>query len=273
MKKAVKMTWGALLAVCILTGCAKASGGNELKKIVVGATPSPHAEILNSVKEDMREKGYDLVVKEFVEYIQPNVALANEELDANFMQHQPYLEDYNKNNQTTLIPVAKIHFEPLGLYPGKTKSLDALQDGAVIAVPNDTTNEARALLLLQDLGLITLKEGVGLQAGPKDIADNPKNIEIKELESAQIARSLPDVDFGVINGNNALLANLNVNQDAVAKEGQSSLAAETYQNIIAVRSGDQNRDDIKVLVGLLQAQKARNYMAEKYNGAVVPVSE
>jgi len=192
-------------------------------------------------------------------------------LDANYFQHQPYLDDFNAENKTNIVSVAAIHYEPLGIYPGKAKTLDELKEGAQIAVPNDTTNEARALLLLEAQGLIKLNPEAGLKATVKDIAENPKNFKIVEIEAAQLARSLPDVDIAVINGNYAIKAGLNVARDAIAKEEKDSLAAQTYANILAVRKGDENREEIKALVNALKSDKVKEFIETTYEGAVVPV--
>ena len=217
MKKVTSVIAILLAAVLLFAGCG-ASADSEDKTITVGASPTPHAEILNSVKEALEADGYTLVVKEFTDYVQPNVALANGEIDANYFQHLPYLEDYNEQNGTDLISAGTVHYEPLGLYAGKTASIAELSDGAVIAVPNDTTNEARALLLLESQGLIKLKDGAGLSATKNDIVENTLNLDIQELEAAQISRSLADVDMAVINGNYAIEAGLSVSKDAVATE-------------------------------------------------------
>ncbi len=252
---------------------AAQSGNEENKssKIIVGASVTPHAEILEQTKEILKEQGYELEIREFTDYIQPNLTLEGKELDANYFQHQPYLEDFNEQNKTNLVSVAAVHYEPLGIYPGKTKSLDELQDGATIAVPNDTTNEARALLLLEAIGLIKINPEAGLKATINDITENPRNIKIKELESAQLARALPDVDFAVINGNNALQAGLNAATDALAKEEQDSLAAATFANILVVRKGDEGREDIKALIEALKSDKVKAFIEEKYQGAVVAI--
>jgi D-methionine transport system substrate-binding protein len=242
-----------------------------LKVLKVGATPSPHAEILNFIVPKLKEKGIDLQVVEFTDYVQPNLALQNKELDANYFQHKPYLDDFNLNNKTQLSPAAAVHFEPLGLYPGKTKKLEDLKDGDSIAVPNDTTNEARALLLLETAGLIKVKEGAGLQATVKDITDNPKKLQFKELEAAQISRSLPDVNLAVINGNYAIDAGLNAAKDALKAEDKDSLAAQTFANYIVVRTGDENREDIKALNEAITSPEVKQFIEEKYEGAVVPV--
>jgi len=239
--------------------------------IVVGASPVPHAEILAVAGEVLKEQGYDLQVKEFTDYVQPNLTLENKELDANYFQHKPYLDDFNKKNNTHLVSIAAIHYEPLGIYPGKTKSLSSLPDGATIAVPNDSTNEARALILLEANGIITLKKGAGFNATVKDIDKNTKNVQIKELEAAQIARSLPDVNLAVINGNYAIEAGLDVVKDTLAKEEKNSISATTYANILVVRKGDENREDIKALITALKSDAVKKFIEEKYKGSVIPV--
>ncbi len=209
-------------------------------------------------------------VVEYNDYIIPNTALESGELDANYIQHLPYLEDFNKENGTHIVSVADIHYEPFGIYAGKSDSLENLKEGAVIAVPNDTTNEARALLLLQDQGLIKLKENAGLTATVKDIGDNPKNFEIKELEAAQVPKALQDVDVAAINTNYALEANLKLS-DALASEGADSLAAKTYANIIAVKEGNENAEKIKALIDAVKSDQVKKFIEEKYEGAVVPI--
>ncbi|BCS55444.1 methionine ABC transporter substrate-binding protein [Geobacter sp. SVR] len=267
MTKVATVVLISLMSFVVLTGCKQKSAG----KIVVGASPAPHAEILGVAGKALKEKGYQLEIKEFTDYVQPNLALQNKELDANYFQHKPYLDDFNKNNKTSLASAAAIHYEPLGIYPGKTKALADMKDGAVIAVPNDTTNEARALLLLETLKLIKLKPDAGLKATAADIVENPKHIQIKELEAAQLTRSLPDVDFAVINGNYALLANLSVAANALAKEEKESLAASTFANIIAVRTGDENRPEIKALIEALKSDAVKKFIEDKYKGSVIPV--
>ncbi len=250
---------------------AKGAEAAKPKVLRIGATPAPHAEILKFIVPKLKEKGIDLQVKEFTDYVLPNTALQNKELDANYFQHVPYLDDFNKKNNTQLSPIVAVHFEPLGLYPGRTKSIDALKKGDVIAVPNDTTNEARALLLLESAGLIKVKPDAGLKATPKDITDNPKKLVIKELEAAQIARSLPDVNMAVINGNYALEAKLSVAKDALRSESKDSLAAKTFANVIVVKSGDENREEIKMLKEVVTTREVRDFIEQKYQGAVVPV--
>ena len=247
-----------------------ASASKELKTIVIGATPAPHAEILEAAKPVLKEEGYDLKIVEYNDYIQPNVALDTKELDANYFQHYPYLENFNKEHNTTLVSAGAIHYEPFGIYAGKTASLDALADGAKISVPNDATNEARALLLLEANGLIKLKEGVGINATKQDIVENPKNLDIQEIEAAQVARTLQDVDIAVVNGNYAIEAGLKVG-DALAIEDSKSLAATTYANIIAVRAGDEKSDAILALIKALESDAVKKFIESKYNGAVVPM--
>ena len=266
MKKLVTIVSIVGLALSLVTGCAK-----ENKKLVVGASPVPHAEILAVAKEVLEEKGYELEIKEFTDYVQPNLTLENKEISANYFQHQPYLDDFNAENKTNIVSAAAIHYEPLGLYPGTTKSLDSIKEGAVIAVPNDTTNEARALLLLESIGLIKVNSDAGLKATINDITENPKNIKIEELEAAQIPRVLPDVDLAVINGNYAIQAGLNAAIDALAKEEKDSLAAQTFANILAVKKGDESREDIKALIEALKSDKVKAFIEEKYQGSVIPV--
>ncbi|NLO10113.1 MAG: ABC transporter substrate-binding protein [Clostridiales bacterium] len=242
----------------------------ELKKIIVGASITPHAEILETAKSLLASKGFELEIVEYNDYVQPNLALDAGDLDANYFQHQPYLDEFNADRGLDLVSVAIIHYEPFGIYPGKTKSIDDLQDGAEIAVPNDGTNEARALLLLEAQGLIKLAEGVGMKATVIDIVENPKNLEIHEIEAAQLARSLQDVDLAVINGNFAIQAGLNVSKDAIAVEDKDSIAAETYGNVIAIKKGDENRDEIKALVEALTSDEVKEYIESTYEGAVVP---
>ncbi len=247
---------------------SKASG--ELVKVVVGASPAPHAEILEAAKPLMEEKGFDLEVMVYSDYVQPNNALDAGDLDANYFQHFPYLESFNAQFGTKLASAASIHYEPFGIYAGKTSSLEEVADKAVVAVPNDVTNEARALLLLEAQGLITLKEGAGLEATKNDISENPKNLEIMEVEAAQIPRVLPDVDIAVINGNYAIEAGLKVS-DALAIEDSQSIAATTYGNVVAVREGDEESDKSKALVEVLTSDEIKKFIEETYEDAVVPL--
>ena len=269
MKKRVLL--GAVIAVvslAVLTGCGKKSD-----KLVIGASPTPHAEILAQVKEELKKEGVEIEIKEYTDYIIPNKELSDKALAANFFQHQPYLDNYNTENKTDLVGVSKIHFEPLGIYPGKVKSLADLKDGSKIGVPNDTTNEARALQLLQANGIIKLKDGVGLTATKNDIVENPKNIAVVELSAEAVARAIGDFDVAVLNGNNALLAGLSVRKDSLAKEDAASEAAQTYGNVIAVRKGDEKREDIQKLIKALHSEAVQKFIQEKYDGAVVPLNE
>lgn len=272
MKKFVSILLAISLVAVMLAGCgsssSSSSGSTDDKTIVVGASPTPHAEILKACEDELKKEGYTLQIKEFTDYVQPNQALTNKEIDANYFQHEPYLKDYNEKNSTDLVSAGAIHYEPMGIFAGKTKSIADLADGATIAVPNDTTNEARALVLLENQGLIKLKSGVGLAATTKDIEENKKNLKIQELEAAQISRSLSDVDLAVINGNYALDAGLKVS-DALAKEEKNSDAAKTYANIIAVRKGDENSAKTQALLKALKSDAVKKYIDEKYSGAVV----
>ena len=252
------------------TTAAEAETTAELKEIVVGASPAPHAEILNAAKEVLASKGYDLKIVEYTDYVQPNNALSTKDLDANYFQHKPYLDSFNEQNGTNLVSAGAIHYEPFGIYAGKTTSLEELPDKATVLVPNDVSNEARALLLLEAQGLIKLKEGVGLEATRNDIVENTKNLDIVELEAAQLPRSLQDGDIAVINGNYAIEAGLKVT-DALATEDSQSLAATTYGNIVAVREGDESSDAIKALVEALTSPEVKQFMEDKYEGAVVPL--
>lgn len=254
------------------TGGAEQQGDTtQLQVINVGASPAPHAEILEVAKEVLKEEGYDLKITEFVDYVQPNLALDSGELDANYFQHKPYLDNFNAERGTALVSAAAIHYEPYGIYAGKTKSLDELKDGAQVAVPADASNEARALLLLEAQGLIKLKDSTNINATKNDIVENPKNLNIIEIEAAQLPRSLQDVDIAVINGNYAIEAGLSVNKDALAKEDAESVAATTYGNIVAVKEGKENDPAIQALVKALQSDKVKTYIEETYDGGVLPL--
>ncbi len=238
--------------------------------ITVAASPTPHAEILAEAAKVLEKEGWTLDVIEFEDYVQPNLVVDSGEIDANYFQHVPYLDNFNEENGTALVSVAGIHYEPFGIYPGQKTSLDELSDGDVIAVPNDTTNEARALLLLQDNGVITLKEGAGLTATVKDIVENPNNIEIKELEAAQVSRVKDEVAFVVLNGNYALEAGFSVGKDAVAYEKSDSEAAKTYVNVLVVKEGNEENEGIQALADVLKSDAIKEYINNTYDGAVVP---
>ena len=248
-----------------------AATNGETITLTVGATPNPHAEILAQVKDDLAAEGIDLVVKEYSDYVVPNTAVEEGDLDANYFQHTPYMEKFNEENGTHLVSVGKIHYEPMGIYPGLTKTLEELPDGATIAVPNDATNEARALQLLAAQGLIELKEDAGLNATPNDITSNPKNLQFKELEAAMLPQTASEVDLSVINSNFAMEGGMNPATDSLASEDADSEAAQTIANIIAVKEGHENDPAIQALVKALQSDKVKEYIEKTYSGAVVAV--
>ncbi len=234
----------------------------------VGATPEPHAAILNLIKDDLKAKGIDLQVVEFTDYVTPNDAVEAGDIDANYFQHIPYLESFNKEKGYHLVNAAGIHVEPVALYSNKIKKLADIKKKATIAIPNDPTNEGRALLLLQEAGLITLKEGSGITATPLDIKKNPKKLKFKEIEAASLPRVLGDVDAAVINGNYAIPAGLSAKKDGLFVEGSSS----PYVNVIAVKAGNETKEEIKALIEALKSDKVKNYIAERYpNGEVVVI--
>lgn len=248
------------------TGETASLEGTTLK---VAASPTPHAEILEIAKQILAEQGIELEIVEFSDYVQPNMVTENGEVDANYFQHQQYLDSFNEENGTHLVSVGDIHYEPFGIYPGKSSSLDAIADGAVIAVPNDTTNEARALQLLEKNGFFTLKEGSGITATKNDIAENPLNIQIDEVEAAQIPSVLQDEDYAVINSNYAIPAGLDPMTDALAMEDGSS----AYVNVLVCKEGNEENPLIKALAAALQSQQVKDFMTEQYGGAVVSVVE
>ena len=276
-KKLLAVALIGALAVSSLSGCGKKSANakgkdkkEEIKTIKIAATPIPHAEILNEAKKILKDKGYELKVTEFEDYVQPNEVVESGEYDANYFQHVPYLDSFNDEKGTHLVDAGDIHYEPFGIYPGKKKSLDDVEKGDRIAIPNDTTNEARALLLLEANGLIKLKEGAGLTATVNDIEENPKEIKFDELESAQVARVVGEDEFVVLNGNYALEAGYVVSKDALAYEASDSEAAKTYVNIIAVKEGNENNEGIKELVKVLKSDEIKKFINDKYEGAVIP---
>ena len=283
MKKLASLLLSGALALGLLAGCGGTPAANtdtpaaptqtgslEGTTLKVGATPAPHAEILEVVKGLLAEQGITLEIVEFNDYIQPNLAVESGELDANYFQHVTYMNEFNVSDSTHLVSAADVHYEPFGLYAGKTASIADLADGAQIAVPNDTTNEARALLLLEQEGLITLKEGAGITATKADIAENPKNLDIVELEANQLPVRLADVDMAVINGNYAIDAGLKV-ADAVAIEAADGEAATAYVNVLAVKEGNEDSPAIQALAAALTSQEVKDFIDETYAGAVVPV--
>ena len=276
MKKFGAFLLAGVLAIGTLTGCGStdkkaegSTGSTDSKVIKVAASATPHAEILEEAKPLLEKEGYDLEVTVFDDYVQPNEVVDSGDFDANYFQHAPYMEQFNKEKGTKLVDAGDIHYEPFGIYPGTKKSLDEIADGDEIAVPNDTTNEARALLLLQDNGIIKLKDGAGLTATVNDIAENPHNIKLVELEAAQVARVTGETAFVVLNGNYALQAGYSVKKDALAYEAADSEAAKTYVNIIAVKDGNQDSDAIKALVKVLKSDDIKKFIDEKYDGAVI----
>lgn len=251
-----------------LTGCGGKDGDD--KTIKVGASPAPHAEILKEVESELEKDGYKLEVVEFQDYVQPNKALDAGDIDANYFQHKPYMDEFNAKQETELVSIGAIHYEPLGLYQGEKKSIDELAEGNKIAVPNDTTNEARALLLLESEGLIKLKKDAGLTATKQDVVENPKKLEIVELEAAIIPRSMSSVAMGVINGNYALSAGIK-EDTAITFESSDSAAAKTYANIIAVKKGNEDSEKSKALLKAMTSDKIKKFIEKKYGKAVVPV--
>ena len=273
-RKFVTVSLAAALAIGTITANGVlVSADAEKGTIKVAASATPHAEILEEAKQILEKEGWDLEVTVFDDYVQPNLVVESGDFDANYFQHIPYLDNFNEEQGTHLVNAGGIHYEPFGIYPGTKKTLDDLEDGDTIAVPNDTTNEARALLLLQDNGVITLKDGAGLEATVKDIEENPKNIQIEELEAAQVSRVKDEVAFVVLNGNYALQAGYSVSKDSIAHETSDSEAAKTYVNIIAVKEGNEDNEAVKALVDVLKSDEIKDYINETYDGAVVPFEE
>ena len=255
----------AVFALSICTACGDSSSDD--KTIKVAASPAPHAEILNEIADELEEDGWTLEVVEFEDYVQPNEAVINGDCDANFFQHQPYLDQYNDENGSDLVSAGIIHYEPLGVYKGTKSDFKSLEKGDVIGVPNDVTNEARALQLLAENGVLKLKEGVGLEATVQDIVDNTYGVEIKEVEAALLPSELPDFALAVINGNFALGADLTAD-DSIAYEAKDSEAATTYANIVACAKGNESSEKIQALVKALQSDDAKEFIEEKFAGSV-----
>ena len=273
MKKKIKKIAAIALSLALAFSVA-ACGSKETKAadntvIKVGANITPHSEILEKAEPILEQYGYKLDVVVFEDYVQPNLVVESGEFDANYFQHVPYLDSFNAEQGTHLVNAGGIHYEPFGIYPGTKKSLSDIADGDSIAVPNDTTNEARALLLLQDNGLLKLKDGVGLTATVNDIIENPKNIQFVELEAAQVARVVNEVEYVVLNGNYALEAGYSVAKDSIAYEASDSVAAKTYVNIIAVLAGNESDKKIKALVSVLRSDEIKQFIKDTYDGAVV----
>ena len=270
MKKTI-----AIILTLVLALSLAACGGNKAdaadKTITIAASPTPHAEILSVVAQVLADKGWNLEIKEYTDYVQPNLVVEDGEIDANYFQHVPYLDTFNADNDTHLVSVAMVHYEPFGIYPGTKSSLNDLAEGDKIAIPNDGSNRARALLLLEAQGLIKLKEGVGMDATDLDIVENALNLDIVQMEAAQIANIRDSVALAVINGNYALQAGLNAGIDALAVEDSASISATTYANIIVVKEGNENSEKTKALVEAVLSDAVRNYINETYSGAVVPI--
>lgn len=276
MKKISKVLAILLTFTLLFTACSSKSnsagdsnkdqGKTKGKKLVVGASPMPHAEILNFVKPLLEKKGITLEIKEFTDFVTPNIALNDKELDANFFQHAPYMNDFAKQKGIKLVAATAVHVEPMGAYSKKIKSADELKDGATVAIPNDATNEGRALLLLQKQGLIKLKDAEGLSQTPKDIVENPKNLKFSELEAAQLPRVLSDVDIAIINTNFALEGKLNPLKDTLFMEDKNSL----YANVLTVRPDNQNSPEIQELVKVLNSEDVKKFINDKYQGAIIP---
>ncbi|GAA2261187.1 lipoprotein [Streptomyces ruber] len=274
MRNTARITTAVLAAGALalgLTACGSgdsdSGSGDASGPLVVAASPVPHAEILTFVKDNLaKDAGLDLEVKEFTDYVTPNTATEDGSVGANYFQNQPYLDDFNKKNGTHIVPVVTVHLEPLGLYSNKVDKADDLKSGATVAVPNDTVNEARALKLLADNGLITLKDGVGNEATPADIAENPKNLKFKELEAAQTPRSLDDVDAAVVNGNYAIESDLKPAEDSLVLESAEN---NPYGNFLAVKEGNEDDPRVKKLAELLTSDEVKKFIEDEYAGSVI----
>ena len=281
-KKLLSLALATILTAGLVTGCGSSASSSDQsssqdntqkKTITVAASQTPHSEILAEAAKILEKQGYELKVTVFDDYVQPNNVVESGEFDANYMEHVPYMEQFNKENGTHIVNAGGIHYEPFGIYPGTKKKLDDLAEGDTIAIPNDTTNEARALLLLQDNGLLTLKDGAGLTATINDIKENPKKLKFQELEAAQVAKVKDEVAFVVLNGNYALEAGYSVSKDSIAYEKADSEAAKTYVNIIGVKEGNEYSDGIKALVKVLKSDDIKKFINDKYDGAVIPFED
>ncbi|MFJ9541517.1 MetQ/NlpA family ABC transporter substrate-binding protein [Streptomyces sp. NPDC101225] len=276
MRNSAKLTTAVLAAGALTLGLTACGSGSESTAsssdysgpLVVAASPTPHAEILDFVRKNLAKKaGLDLEVKEFQDYVVPNTATEDGSVDANYFQNKPYLDDFNKKRGTHIVPVVTVHLEPLGLYSHKVEKADELKSGATVAVPNDAVNEARALKLLAANGLVTLKAGAGTEATPQDIAENPRHLKFKEVEAAQTARSLDDVDAAVVNGNYAISAGIRPAEDALVLESAKN---SPYGNFLAVKQGNEKDPRVKKLATLLTSPEVRKFIEDKYQGSVIP---
>lgn len=270
MKKILFALCSVLVLALLIAGCGgsetKSEGTKATATIKVGATAVPHAEILNFIKPQLEKEGVNMEVIEFSDYVKPNLSLNDKEIDANFFQHIPYLEEFCKERNMPLAILTKVHIEPMGIYSTKFKSLDEMPAGAKVAIPNDPTNGGRALMLLQSANIIKLKDGVTITATPADIVDNPKNIEIVEIEAALLPRSMNDVDYSVINSNFAMEAQLNTVKDSLFTEPKES----PYSNVVVIRKGDENRPELQKLAKVITSPEVKKFIEDKYKGAVVP---
>jgi len=268
MKKTIAIILTLVLALS-LAACG--SGNADDKTITVAASPTPHAEILKVAAEVLAKEGWTLEIKEYTDYVQPNNVVEDGEIDANYFQHVPYLDTFNADNGTHLVSVAMVHYEPFGIYAGTKSAIADLAEGDKIAIPNDGSNRARALLLLEAEGIIKLKEGVGMDATDLDIVENPLNLDIVQMEAAQIANVRDSVALAVINGNYALQAGLNAGTDALAVEDAESISATTYANVLVVKEGNETSDKIEALIKAVLSEEVKAYINETYSGAVVPI--
>lgn len=264
MKKALSVLLTGVLTVGLLTGCGKKEVSEN--SIIIGVSPEPHAKIVELVIDDLKAEGIDVEVKEFTDYVIPNTVLNDGEIDANFFQHKPYLDNFNEKQGTKLVSIGGIHVEPMALYSENFTSIEELKDGAQIAIPNDSVNGARALILLESEGIIKIDPNAGIEATENDIVDNPKNLKFKAVEAASLPSILDDVDFAIINGNYAIDAGLNPLVDGILIEGEDS----PYANIIAVREGEENSEKFTKLLEALQSEKVKEFILETYDGGVVP---
>ena len=269
----MKKTIAIILTLALILSFAACGKKADSKTIKVGASITPHAEILREAAKILEKQGIKLEVVEYTDYVQPNTAVEDGSLDANYFQHTPYLNTFNAENKTHIVSVGAVHYEPFGIYAGKVKALADLPDGAKIGVPNDGSNETRALLLLQQEGFIKLKDGIDASSNATklDVVENPKNIDIVEMEAAQISKALSDLDFGVINGNYALQAGLNAGKDALAVEDASGSGAQTYANVLCVKEGREKDDAIQALFKALTSPEVKDFINKTYQGAVVPI--
>lgn len=260
--------FASLVLIIVLTFTFTGCNGTETTEntIKIGVTPEPHGQIIDFIVDDLKDKGIEIEIVEFTDYVTPNMALTDGDLDANFFQHKDYMNNFKKENNIDIVSIGAVHIEPLGLYSSKYESIDDLEDGSEIIVPNDATNGGRALILLEQAGLITLNKDAGTLATENDIVENPKNLKFTSLEAAQIPRIVEDVDAAIINGNFALSAGLVPAEDSILLEDKDS----PYANIIAVRNGEENEEKFAKLLETLQSEKVREFIEENYEGAVIP---